>query len=82
MFLGGCLLKLSSTLPYMALSNSSTPGLVSLSGNGGATVRLYEVINGKLIWETHLHDASSGELPCPIHSIAHHFGTLNQLTYR
>ncbi|KIM29172.1 hypothetical protein M408DRAFT_328872 [Serendipita vermifera MAFF 305830] len=37
-------------------------GLVSLSGNGGATVRLYEVINGKLIWEAHLHDANSGRI--------------------
>jgi hypothetical protein len=36
-------------------------GLVSLSGYGGATVRIFEVINGNLIWETHLHDPSTGE---------------------
>jgi len=36
-------------------------GLVSLSGYGGATVRLFEVVNGNLIWETPLHDPATGE---------------------
>ncbi|PVG00098.1 DUF1620-domain-containing protein [Serendipita vermifera] len=37
-------------------------GLVSLSGHGGATARIYEVINGNLIWEAHLHDPTTGHL--------------------
>ncbi|CCA66499.1 hypothetical protein PIIN_00183 [Serendipita indica DSM 11827] len=37
-------------------------GLVSLSGNGGATARIYEAINGNLIWENHLHDPATGHL--------------------
>jgi hypothetical protein len=36
-------------------------GLISLSGYGGATVRIFEVLNGNLIWETHLHDPATGE---------------------
>lgn len=36
-------------------------GLISLSGYGGATVRIFEVVNGNLIWEKHLHDPATGE---------------------
>ncbi|KAG8835265.1 hypothetical protein FRC17_004572 [Serendipita sp. 399] len=37
-------------------------GLVTLSGHGGATARIYEAINGNLIWEAHLHDPLTGHL--------------------
>ncbi|KAG8838290.1 hypothetical protein FRC18_005206 [Serendipita sp. 400] len=37
-------------------------GLVTLSGYGGATARIYEAINGNLIWENHLHDPLTGHL--------------------
>lgn len=37
-------------------------GLVTVSGHGGATARIYEAVNGNLIWEAHFHKAPTGHL--------------------
>jgi hypothetical protein len=38
------------------------PGLVTVSGHGGATARIYEAVNGNLIWEAHFHKSTTGHL--------------------
>jgi hypothetical protein len=37
-------------------------GLVTVSGHGGATARIYEAVNGNLIWEAHFHKSPTGHL--------------------
>jgi hypothetical protein len=36
-----------------------------VSGHGGATARIYEAVNGNLIWETHFHKSATGDLVDP-----------------
>lgn len=33
-----------------------------MSGHGGATARIYEAVNGNLIWEAHFHKPPTGHL--------------------
>jgi hypothetical protein len=36
-----------------------------VSGHGGATARIYEAINGNLMWEAHFHKSAAGHLRDP-----------------
>jgi len=36
-----------------------------VSGHGGATARIYEAVNGNLIWEAHFHKSATGHLEDP-----------------
>ena len=41
-----------------------------MSGHGGATTRIYEAVNGNLIWEAHFHKSAAGDPGTPGVAIA------------